>query len=156
MIEAKDITKMVKHITRRDKGKVDSNIMHPIREWALGLLVHGILVLCGVIFSIALYRVYHDSLETEVSIISTTIPFQPSLVADTIHWYENERESYEAMLGKSSFINVPFDTPVITTRVIASSSAPVLMEASTPTNVVPVERKKEAPASLTEIAVPAL
>ena len=68
MIEAKDITKMVQHVVRRDSGKSDAVIMHPLREWALGLFVVGLLVLWGVIFTIALFRVYSSSLETVVPV----------------------------------------------------------------------------------------
>lgn len=134
MIEPRDITKMVQHIVRRDSGKVDAHIMHPMREWALGLFVVGLIVLWGVIFTIALYRVYSDSLQTEVPVATTVIPFKGSAVAEAIAYYEKERATYEAMVGTDSRASknatlvattTTIDmtaTPTVSTPVVASSS----------------------------------
>lgn len=139
MIETKDITKMVKHIARRDSGKSDATIMHPMREWALGLFVTAFIVLWGVIFTVALYRVYGSSLETEVPVAVTVIPYKAPLVADAIQFYEKERTIYEAMLRTGSVLgksNVSLATTTMGETV--SSSIPVIQNATSSPETVPV------------------
>jgi hypothetical protein len=148
MIEAKDITKMVQHVVRRDSGKSDAVIMHPLREWALGLFVVGLLVLWGVIFTVALFRVYSSSLETVVPVPVMPIPYKAPLVAETILQYEKERTQYKAMVGvvPPTLKDAPLGatgtttetttpaTPVVESELIASSTAdgvPVSSEAVT-------------------------
>ena len=157
MIEAKEITKMVKHIVRRNAGKFDANIMHPMREWAFGLLVIGLLVLGGIIFTIGLYRIYRDSLETVVPVVSATIPYKASLVADAIVWYEKERMTYEAMRGALSVTSVPTRMVATTTtprEAMASSTVPVMIVATSSTSVIPVKLKMAKEPIIPEKAVP--
>jgi hypothetical protein len=139
MIEPKDFTKMAKHIVRRDNGKHDANIMHPMREWAVGLFVVGMLVLWGVVFTIALYRIYSDSRAIEATVTVTAIPYKAPLVSDTIQYYEKERTVYETMLGKASYIGtgrasslevIATTTEAITTSVPIPGS--VILPTSTP------------------------
>lgn len=131
---------MVKHIVRRDSGKADANIMHPMREWASGLLVVGLMVLWGVIFTIALYRVYGNSLETQVPVVATPIPYKAALVSSTIQYYEKERAAYEAMLGTESLVGK--STPVATTTVgdAGASSTSVTATATTTPDVAPIPK----------------
>jgi hypothetical protein len=149
MIEPKDITKMVTQIVRRDNGKPESMIMHPMREWALGLLVVGLLVLWGVIFTIALYRVYSSSLETEVPIATVTIPYKAPQVADAIQYYENERTIYETLLGAPSYIGRSNTLPVpvaTSTEMTAEDSVPTF-----PTLDMATSTPKEVPVSVPQM-----
>jgi hypothetical protein len=137
MIEPKDITKMVTHIVRRDSGKSDATIMHPMREWTLGLFVVGMLVLCGVIFTITLYRMYSSSLETAVPVVVTTIPYTEPLVIETIHYYEKEQTNYHAMLGVESVSGVKMlSIPATTQATTSSIIQPLVTPAATNTPLV--------------------
>ena len=150
---------MVAHIVRRDNGKPESMIMHPMREWAVGLLVIGLLVLWGTIFTIALYRVYSNSLETDVPIATVAIPYKAPQVADAIQYYEKERTTYEALLGKASFIGrsnpLPpaLTAPAVIDATTATTSVPAIETATSSPVVVPVEPKpaKEPGSSIAPI-----
>ena len=51
MIDKKDILKMVKHIKRRSRHVPDRRIIHPQREWAIGLLLFFVILGVGSVFS---------------------------------------------------------------------------------------------------------
>jgi hypothetical protein len=104
MIEPKDISKMVAHIVRRDSGIPDASIMHPMREWVLGLAVVFLLVVAGMVFNVLMYRAYHDELSAPLSVEETVVPYKAALVAHAISYYEAERKTYESLLGTHSML----------------------------------------------------
>jgi hypothetical protein len=138
MIETKDITKMVAHIVRRDAGIPDASIMHPMREWVLGLTVVFFLVLGGVAFNVVMYRSYHDALFAPVEVTETVVPYRAAAVARAITYYEAERKTYESILGTRSVIEqapAATSTSTSTTEATSTDSVPVIpgsvMDAST-------------------------
>ena len=58
MISKKDITKMVKNVVRRDRGVPDRRLMHPRREWSVGLLLWITVVLAGGFYAAVTFNTY--------------------------------------------------------------------------------------------------
>ncbi len=62
MIEKKLINKIMKSITRREIGLKDHQIMHPLREWFLGLAIASLFLSIAVFLCVKLYG-HYNSLE---------------------------------------------------------------------------------------------
>ena len=101
MIETKDITKMVAHIIRRDKGIADSQIMHPTREWFIGLGVAVLIVLLGSWFCWYIYSEYSRTIDSALSVTEPVIPYQAATIAEAIKIYETKQLKFSEILGTS-------------------------------------------------------
>lgn len=66
MITKQDIIKFARHVTRRSKGLPDRRLMHPYREWYIGLAVAGVLVCAGIAYTYSQYQ-YYDTIEERVA-----------------------------------------------------------------------------------------
>ena len=128
MIETRDITKMVAHIVRRDKGIADPQLMHPTREWFWGLTIATVLVLLGSWFCVYIYNAYTQIMHTEISVSELAVPYQAATIAEAITVYENKKLKFSEILGitaKEEDGEVGTTTQVILKEVI---SAPVRVE----------------------------
>ncbi len=124
MIDTTEITKMVKHIVRRDNGIPDSNIMHPMREWGIGILVTAIAVVGGVIFNIFLYQTYTAALTTVVPVQETAVPYQAANVAAAIEWYTKQAKTYQQIIGtRTPPVSLATSTSATSTREVEIISA---------------------------------
>lgn len=149
MIETKDITKMVAHIVRRDKGIPDTNIMHPMREWVVGLAVVFLLVAGGVVFNIIMYQSYSEALSAPVTVTETVVPYKAAVVAQAITHYQTERTRYKSLLGTVSALpqsavtsteerEIPSDMPVMSTTTATTTAIKATVpEATSSTDMVP-------------------
>lgn len=99
MIEAKDITKMVHHILRRDQGIADTHIMHPTRDWFIGLGVTGFMVVVGSWFCFYLYLYHTGEMQKEAVIIEQAIPYQAGIVKSALEIYSLKEKKYTEILG---------------------------------------------------------
>lgn len=146
MIDTTDITKMVKHIVRRGQGVADPHIMHPMREWLLGVSVVLLLVMLGAGLSFHLYRIYDSQRTTEITTIAPVVSYAAPTIAEAVSVYSAKRAVYEAVLG------TPGETPALptasstsVTETVASSSesvieeVPVVEEATSTVDDVPSE-----------------
>ena len=149
MIETKDITNMVAHIVRRDKGIPDTNIMHPMREWVVGLAVVFLLVAGGVVFNIIMYQSYSEALSAPVTVTETVVPYKAAVVAQAITHYQTERTRYKSLLGTVSTLpqsvvtptevrEIPSDIPVMSTTTATTTAIKATVpEATSSTDMVP-------------------
>jgi len=150
MIDPKDITKMVKHIVRRDAGKPDAVIMHPMREWVMGLGAIGCILIAGVVLTVVLYRTYNDSLNTELPVTPTIIPYKAVFVNDTIEYYEAERVRYESLLDKVSAVGGQSTTTNAVVMPTNRTNTPAVM----PDRPVAVPPAESAPTASGKPVVP--
>ena len=111
MIETKDITKMVKHIIKRDKGAVDVEIIHPVREWLRGLsLVIGGLIL-GSWFCIYLYSTQYQKMNEVISITETVVPYNSAVVESALELFKTKEKKFSEILdGKNNNNLLPVPT----------------------------------------------
>ena len=74
MINKNDINQIVKNILKREQGIPDRRLMHPKREWAIGLLVCLLVVLSGGIYSFIIFNIYSnikiEDVEANVSVLN--------------------------------------------------------------------------------------
>tara|TARA_B100000745_G_scaffold285608_1_gene220947 strand:- start:971 stop:1348 length:378 start_codon:yes stop_codon:yes gene_type:complete len=74
MIDKKEILKMATHVFKKGQGYPDRRLMHPRREWSVGVLLLTIVILLGGFASSQIYLKYSniEALipETEVEIVA--------------------------------------------------------------------------------------
>jgi hypothetical protein len=119
MIETKDITNMVKHILRRDKGIADTNIMHPSREWFTGLGIATVIVFVGSWFCYYLYSVHTTKMQEEVTIVEQAVPYQAATVKSAIELFETKQKKYNEIISNGDTSTVNEIPPVSTSTDIS-------------------------------------
>lgn len=74
MITKHDIIKMAKHVFRRSRGMPDRRLLHPKRDWLIGMLMFATILIAGSIVSAQTFVSYQDVLpadDASVGIIPT-------------------------------------------------------------------------------------
>ena len=107
MIETKDIKKMVAHIVRRDKGIVDTNIMHPTREWFIGLGITIVIVAVGTWFSFYIYTSNQNEMSKEVVIVQSAVPYNATVVSKALETFTAKQKKYNEILGGNNTAELP-------------------------------------------------
>jgi hypothetical protein len=101
MIEKKDILAMVRHVTRHSRGVRDPQIVHPMREWMLGVGFVAIGVLVGGLYSFMVYnRTLSDQLEQPIVAVPRA-PYQATVVEQALTKYGDRRAQYDAILDRT-------------------------------------------------------
>ena len=124
MIETKDIIKMVAHIVRHDNGVPDTRIMHPLREWLIGLVGVTVGVACGSVFAGATYHAYSLSTRNEIEVIETAVPYKAALVDQALETYLAKQAVYEKLI-------VANIVPIIATQNSTSTNVVIETEVAT-------------------------
>lgn len=134
MIETKDVTKMVSHIIRRDKGIADTQLMHPTREWFIGLGITMLIVLLGSWFCWYIYNEYSQTINTPLTVSESVVPYQAATIAEAIKIYETKQSKFLEILGTSDREVVPdvSTTTEILNEVKESVLAPIPTVVSDP------------------------
>lgn len=149
MIEAKDITQMVKHVIRRSQGVPDSSIMHPMREWSLGLGSVALLVIVGVTIDILTYRYYNESIATAAPVVQTVVPYRAAQVESALTIYRAQHHTYELIRGVSSSNHSVVTPPASSTPVVvtttSSTTVPVLPQEPVATSTATIPKEIEKP-----------
>jgi len=129
---------MAKSIFNSDKGLQAPKLMHPVREWTIGLLA-GILILIGTgVWSAQTYIFYRNtgnisyaSVETEV------VVYRASLVEVALTNYANKVEVNRALLANTpSVISTPEE---VEDEVFFSSTTNQVGEDSLDSDIDPIE-----------------
>lgn len=102
MIETKDITKMVSHILRRDKGIADTELMHPVREWFIGLGLTSLAVALGSWFCFYLYLSYSAEMQKEVVVVEQAVPYQATAVKNALELFAFKQKKFSEIIGGGS------------------------------------------------------
>lgn len=121
MIESKDIKNMVQHILRRDKGIADTQMMHPTREWFIGLTISCLMVALGSWLCFYLYTFYTNEMQKEVVIIEQAVPYQAATIKNALEHFAIKQQKYNQIIGKSDGVEVPV-LPAATTTIPAQTA----------------------------------
>ncbi len=128
MIRKIDILKAARSIVRHNRGYRLPVLIHPQRDWWIGLILFGTLTLGGSLFLARLYFV-NQSLEGIVGVEGDTVPrYREEVVTDVLALYASRHAAYQAALGAlplAPIVEVATTTPTTaTTTDVVVPSAP--------------------------------
>lgn len=102
MIDKKEFKKMAKKILRSDKGVVNPKLMHPAREWGIGITVGLIILVVSMVWSAEVYLSYRDTNFDEVANENEVIVYRASLVENTLALFTNRADYFADLLSNST------------------------------------------------------
>lgn len=88
---------MSEHVFRKSQGYPDRRLMHPQREWGIGLLFFGFLVILGSILAGNIFVMYRDVGTTEGNAGESVPQYRTTIVQDALELYRTRNEKYKRM-----------------------------------------------------------
>ncbi len=110
MITKHSILKMVRHIVRRDAGHPDRRIMHPARDWFIGLLGVGVVFLGGGVYAGYLFWSKSNTIAETHEATSGSVKYDRKLIDRVLTDYRARQTRYESLGGGTAFILKDIDT----------------------------------------------
>lgn len=98
MIEKQDILKMAKHVFKRSHGANDHNIMHPYRDWAVGLVVAATIFVLGAIYAFNVYISFDNFDIVTSDPAADTVSYKEAQVSAAIELYEERAIKFAALV----------------------------------------------------------
>ena len=88
---------MARHITRRGNGIPDMKLMHPYREWFLGLGIVIVIVIAGALYNAFSFR-YYSTLEGRVVGGSAeVVEYQRGTVDRVLEAYRTRKATFDTL-----------------------------------------------------------
>ncbi len=136
MINKKEITEVAKSMLRRHRGLADPQIIHPQREWFIGIGASVLLFSLIVWWSASSYIKHSEaSIESSTETVSTETVYREGQVNSALELFDAKSKRYEELVGDESF------QPTIVEPVVEveESVEAVVAEESLPTDEAVVE-----------------
>lgn len=133
MINSKHILKMAKAAFRHDQGYPERKLIHPQREWFIGLAIFAVLLIGGSIAAGLLF-LHYQNIDATVTVSEERVPtYQAGTVADVLALY-SAREVRFNELQNSARTQAPLSEEVATTTSATTSTSSA---ATVPDNTAP-------------------
>jgi hypothetical protein len=101
MINRKEFTKMAKRIVQSNSGIKNPRLMHPLREWWIGLLVATLLFSAISVWSTQIYAGYQSIANAEGSFDEVApVVYRESLVDTVLAEFSHRDERHNSYLPK--------------------------------------------------------
>lgn len=113
---------MANHVFKRGKGIPDKRLMHPRREWGIGLLIFGAILIAGSILSAQSFSQFRG-LETSDGDAGVTIPrYNQSEIDAVLTEYQQREINFKALIADRSLVPTT-DTATSSDETASSSEA---------------------------------
>jgi hypothetical protein len=121
MIDKKEFKKMAKKILKSDRGVQNPKLMHPAREWGIGVL-SGLLVLAAsAAWSANTYVSYRNNANINNSSVDSEVIIYRALQVETaLKTFSDRNERYGSFVGGNN--NLPGEEPVLEVEIDLSTS----------------------------------
>ena len=118
MITKKDILQMISHVARRSRSLPDTRLMHPKREWALGIIAFIVLIIIGGIVNAQNFR-YYSSIDEQLEEGSShVVMYKETAMREVLEYYSDRTARFQQL--RNSIVPVK---PVINTVVTESDNS---------------------------------
>jgi len=97
MITKKEILNLVSHIIRRNKGVPDRRLMHPEREWFVGLGVALLIGLGGSLYAGSFFFSQEQVIKETFTVSSDTIRYKKDVVDEVFGTYRARSLEFDAL-----------------------------------------------------------
>lgn len=96
MISKNDIIKMAQHIGRRGNDIKDRTLLHPNREWAIGLLVFLLFTLGGAGYNAYIFNYYASMEEYVTANDLPKVEYKQPLITRVLEDYDARDKAFES------------------------------------------------------------
>ena len=110
--------KMARHIFRHSHGISDPKIMHPRREWVIGLGGAFATIIIGAVVSINTFVSFNQEQINPPDVTVVAVPYNALLVEMAISKYQAKSAGYQEIYRQLSIVQ--FSTTISTTSSIKS------------------------------------
>lgn len=101
MMDKKDIIKIAKHAFKRGQGVPDKRLIHPRRDWAIGILIFAAILFLGGYYSASLFSKYQNIEISAPGEAGVKVPhYDESSIEATINIYNKRAAEYQALVGE--------------------------------------------------------
>lgn len=119
---------MTKHVFRRSQGYPDRRLLHPIRDWFIGLCIFMVLMASGGAYAASLY-VNYQHIDTTAQVKQVKVPtLDSALVQATTERYAARAAQYSALVGHTFATSTPTSTPEVATSTKSTASTSKLTQ----------------------------
>lgn len=152
MINKKGFTEAAKNILKHKKGLSNIKIMHPAREWGIGLLVAVFIFTFSILWSTNTYSQYRDiSIISSGSDDSRVVVYRETLVKDALAKSEERNDIYRNLTSSHEL-----EEQIVDLLEEASTSTSTSTSTSSPELGDDVQTDEELSDSVTTETLPAL
>lgn len=95
---------MSEHVFKRGKGYPDRRLMHPHREWALGLAALMVVLCTGGFFAAQTYIQYRDIKMLEEVALQQVPQYNDVAVQNVLAAFRVRKELYETFIGETALV----------------------------------------------------
>ncbi len=111
MIGTKNILKITRHVMKRNKGAFDVDLIHPGREWFIGLLVSSALFLILGGYAGYLFHSQSKKLAQPVSPDSTLVEYKQEHAREVLNRFGERTKEFEQLRADRK--STPEPIPVV-------------------------------------------
>lgn len=106
---------MAKHVFKRSQGVPDKRLVHPKREWAMGLLLFSVIVVVGSVVSTQLFIQYR-TVDTKAGEVKESIPqYNDRLVKSVLTTFTERVTAFELLVNDVSAVPASVATSTAST-----------------------------------------
>ena len=100
MIDKNNILKMVTDVFHRSQGYPDRQLLHPQREWGIGVLMFIVVVMAGSAFVATIFVQYRDLSLAQGNVEESIPQYRAVIVQDALELYRARTEEYQQLRGE--------------------------------------------------------
>ncbi|MCA9363661.1 hypothetical protein KC727_00350 [Candidatus Kaiserbacteria bacterium] len=93
----KDILKIVKHVIRKSDGYPDRRLMHPAREWSVGVGVAIVAFVAVAAFSTKTFLQYSRNTDPDIFVDQTIEQYKQKRAQSILEEYNERSDQFDAL-----------------------------------------------------------
>jgi hypothetical protein len=102
MVDRNIFTKMAKKILRSPKGVRSPKVIHPEREWLIGLTIGAVGFSVSVAWAVHEYALYRDITITDYTATEQIVVYRENMVKDSLDMFTQRAEEHQSLLDQVS------------------------------------------------------
>lgn len=114
MITKKEILKMVAHVTKRGGNIPDRRLIHPDREWAIGILICFLFLVAGFAYNAQRFSYFKNIESHLLESSSGIVKYNNSDLEYVLQYYDERTVKFQQLrngIEPIKYESISFDTP---------------------------------------------
>lgn len=134
-----DIKDIIKTIKRKNQELADPQLIHPERDWQIGVVVALVIIFVAVGWSVFQYRAY-TRLPLDAEAILPVVPYKPAIVEKALAEYKNRIELHNSIIASTGVDQATKE--IINPNFAIDMEIDLEMDKKSKTNEVPTTKRE--------------